>query len=319
VDHGKSTTSRMLVAYAARLDRTPIYVDLDVGQGNLSVTGAMTAVQVDKGSLSVEDSFANTMPLVYFYGQSSPKENIPLYKLLTDILAEKVRSRMENDLDAKSSGVIINTCGWVEGAEAYDIIFHIVKAFHVDVILVMNNDKLYAGLIGLSSQGVTVVKLPTSGGIVRRDQQHRRRLRKNRIKEYFYGRSYLTPLSPARLDIKLSSVRFLRAGGYMLSEGMRSIGDEVEGPSTTELVAIPPTVDLLNSCVAVLNYLDENQAGNDDASAMLPADLIQSNVAGFIVILQINLEQNMMTILSPCPGMLPSKYILVGSIKWVEK
>lgn len=312
---GKSTTSRMLVAYAARLDRTPIFVDLDVGQGNLSITGALTAVQVDKGSLSVEDGFANTMPLIYFFGYSSPKENIALYKLLTDILAEKVKMRMDNDLDAKSSGVIINTCGWVEGSEAYDIIFHIAKAFRVDVILVMNNDKLYAGLVGLSSQGVTVVKLPTSGGIVRRDQQHRRRLRKNRIKEYFYGRTYITTLSPARLDIKLSSVRFLRAGGYLLSEGMRSMGDDIEGPSTTELISITPNVDLLNSCVAVLNYLDESLT-SDNA---LPADLIQSNVAGFIVILQINVEQNTMTILSPCPGMLPSKYLLVGSIKWIEK
>lgn len=75
---------------------------------------------------------------------------------------------MDNDLDAKSSGLIINTCGWVDGPEAYDILMHIVKAFNVDVILVMNHDKLYSSLISLMSDGMTVVKLPTSGGIVRR-------------------------------------------------------------------------------------------------------------------------------------------------------
>lgn len=45
---------------------------------------------------------------------------------------------------------------------------YIIKAFSVDVILVMNHDKLYSSLLPLVSEGITVVKLPISGGIFRR-------------------------------------------------------------------------------------------------------------------------------------------------------
>ena len=53
-DHGKSTTCKILTSYAARLDRTPIVVDLDVGQGSLSIPGCLSAVPVEKSSLSIE-------------------------------------------------------------------------------------------------------------------------------------------------------------------------------------------------------------------------------------------------------------------------
>ena len=53
-DHGKSTTCKILASYAARLDRTPIFVDLDVGQGSLSIPGCVCAVPLEKSSLSIE-------------------------------------------------------------------------------------------------------------------------------------------------------------------------------------------------------------------------------------------------------------------------
>ena len=53
-DHGKSTTCKILASYAARLDRTPIFVDLDVGQGSLSIPGCICAVPLEKSSLSIE-------------------------------------------------------------------------------------------------------------------------------------------------------------------------------------------------------------------------------------------------------------------------
>jgi polyribonucleotide 5'-hydroxyl-kinase len=55
-DHGKSSMARILSSYAARLDRTPILVDLDVGQGSLCIPGCICAVPLDKSILSVEVS-----------------------------------------------------------------------------------------------------------------------------------------------------------------------------------------------------------------------------------------------------------------------
>ena len=53
-DHGKSTTCKILLSYAARLDRSPLFVDLDVGQGSLSIPGCVTATPIVKSSLNIE-------------------------------------------------------------------------------------------------------------------------------------------------------------------------------------------------------------------------------------------------------------------------
>lgn len=56
VDAGKSTLAHVLLAYALRLGEKPTFVDLDVGQGALSVPGTLTATPLDMNSLSVEVS-----------------------------------------------------------------------------------------------------------------------------------------------------------------------------------------------------------------------------------------------------------------------
>lgn len=40
-DVGKSTVCRILLNYAVRMGRTPVFVDLDVGQGQVSVPGSV--------------------------------------------------------------------------------------------------------------------------------------------------------------------------------------------------------------------------------------------------------------------------------------
>ena len=111
--------------------------------------------------------------MVYFYGQSSPRENVDLYKLMITNLAAKVNSRFDRDCDAKASGLIANTCGWVDGA-GFDVLLHCIQAFSIDVVLVMSHDKLFSTLVSAldanaaTKNSVTVVKLPRSGGVVNR-------------------------------------------------------------------------------------------------------------------------------------------------------
>ena len=82
-------------------------------------------------------------------------------------LASRIDDRLERDLDSKSSGVVINTCGWTENM-GYDILFHCIKVFHVDVVLVMGHDKIFSKLCKDISDDIVVVKLPKSGGVVER-------------------------------------------------------------------------------------------------------------------------------------------------------
>lgn len=62
------------------------------------------------------------------------------------------------------SGVIINTCGWIK-AEGYKHILHAATAFEVDVILVLDQERLYNELVRDMPTFVKVVFLPKSGGV----------------------------------------------------------------------------------------------------------------------------------------------------------
>lgn len=53
-DSGKSTLANILAAYAVRLGRCPTFVDLDVGQGMITVPGGIAAAALDSNSISVE-------------------------------------------------------------------------------------------------------------------------------------------------------------------------------------------------------------------------------------------------------------------------
>lgn len=127
-------------------------------------------------------------------------------------------------------------------------------------------------------------------------------------------------LSPSRLTMKLSTMRLYRAGGVQLSEGMRLIGETASSQDNTQLVRIPFTPDLVNSIVAVLHSPED---GTDDGAKTqstggVASGLSTSNAAGFVSIVSVDTDSDSLTVLSPCPGMLPSKHLLVGSLKWVE-
>lgn len=66
------------------------------------------------------------MPLVYYHGYLSPNENVDLYQTLVSQLAARVDERMANDKDAMTSGMIINTCGWVEPA-GVKVLIHCIQ------------------------------------------------------------------------------------------------------------------------------------------------------------------------------------------------
>ena len=73
--------SQILLNYAVRLGRKPIFVDLDVGQGCVSVPGTIGAMLVERPA-SVEEGFSQNSPLVYHYGHTTPGHNNVLYKEL---------------------------------------------------------------------------------------------------------------------------------------------------------------------------------------------------------------------------------------------
>lgn len=55
VDSGKSSLASLLASYAVRLGRAPLFVDLDVGQGNIGVPGKEREKRTEMGWISITD------------------------------------------------------------------------------------------------------------------------------------------------------------------------------------------------------------------------------------------------------------------------
>lgn len=65
---------------------------------------------------------------------------------------------------ANASGVIVNTCGWVDKL-GYQLLLHSIQALSIDVLLVTGHDRLYAELKEDMAGNIVVIKLPRSGGV----------------------------------------------------------------------------------------------------------------------------------------------------------
>ncbi|XP_060860426.1 uncharacterized protein LOC132937858 [Metopolophium dirhodum] len=78
------------------LGRGPIDVDLDPGQGQISVPGTIGAVVVEKPA-EVDESFSQAAPLVYHYGHTTMSINSTLYNTLISRMAEVIHQRMDEN------------------------------------------------------------------------------------------------------------------------------------------------------------------------------------------------------------------------------
>ena len=115
---------------------------------------------------------------------------------------------------------------------------------------------------------------------------------------------------------------------------MKVFGDTSSSSDLFKLTKVLPSQDFVYNIVGVLHNIDltdpSNKMTNNNISSsssnsttigttdLSLQQLITSNIAGFISIVQIDIDRGYMTILCPCPGALPSSYLLVGSIKWLE-
>ncbi|CAG8470741.1 5289_t:CDS:10 [Acaulospora colombiana] len=164
-DVGKTSLSKILLSYAFRQGRQPIFVDLDTNEGSITMPGTLTTTVINQ-IIDVEEGFGSStttspslgssmIPVAYYYGYSDPGENVKLYKVLTAKLAQTVKHRAANDEDAKVSGMVIDTSG--------DLTSNI---FIVNIIIVLGHERLYSDMAKLYKEHpeISVLKLAKSGG-----------------------------------------------------------------------------------------------------------------------------------------------------------
>lgn len=301
MDVGKTTLCRIFLNYAVRLGRRPIFVDLDVGQGGIAIPGTIGALLVERPA-PVAEGFSQQAPLVYHYGHNSPSSNSTFYDVLISKLAETTLERLQANKKAKSSGMIINTCGWVKGS-GYSHILHTASAFEVTAIFVLDQERLYNELLRDVKRSVQVVFLPKSGGVVERTRSQRTEARDQRIREYFYGSKM--PLFPHSFDVKFGDIKIFKVGSPPLPDSCLPLGMKAED-NYTKLVAVQPGPQLLHHILAVsfAESPDEN--------------VIQTNVAGFICVTNVNMDKQVLTVLSPQPRPLPQTILLVSDLQFMD-
>ncbi|XP_050104116.1 protein CLP1 homolog isoform X19 [Malus sylvestris] len=270
-DSGKSTLSKMLLSWAAKKGWKPTFVDLDIGQGAITIPGCIAATPIEMPIDPVE-GIPLDIPLVYFYGHTTPSNNVDLYKVLVKELAQVVERQLSGNAESRASGMVINTMGWIEG-QGYELLLHAIDTFNANVVLVLGQEKLWSMIRNVLKKkpGVDVVKLQKSGGVVSRNAKIRKKSRSHRI----------------------------RAPRSALPIGAEPAADP------TRLAPVNINRDLLHTVLAV-------------SFAKEPDQIISSNVAGFVFVTDVDIQRKTITYLAPSAGELPSKYLIAGTVTWLE-
>lgn len=100
-DVGKSTLCRILLNYATRLGRKPLYVDTDVGEGAFAIPGTLMGMLVERPA-TIEDGIPSSAPLVYHFGHPVSTANTILFKAVVSKMADVILDSLNSN--AKSNG-----------------------------------------------------------------------------------------------------------------------------------------------------------------------------------------------------------------------
>lgn len=306
MDVGKSTLSRLLANYAVRCGWAPVVVDLDLGQGGLTPPGTLAALPLD-APLPPHGGVPLDLALVYFYGAPSPGDNPELFTHCVGRLAAALDARATAAPQTRAAGCVINTCGWVDGL-GKSLLVEAAAALRADVVLVLGAERLHAELCAtFASAGrrVDCVALRKSGGVVVRPVEARRAARSQRTREYFYGPSSGPHLSPHAGSARFDDLRVYRVGGGPRAPPSALPVGAAPAAHPLRVAPVQPGVELLHALLGV-------------SHAAEPGELLTANCAGFIAVTDVDTQQRRISFLAPAPGPLPGKFLLLGSIKWLD-
>ncbi|KAJ3291651.1 hypothetical protein HDU79_002162 [Rhizoclosmatium sp. JEL0117] len=327
-DVGKSSIAKILANYAIKHHHPITFASLDCADPPLALPGSLTATIISR-PIDIEEGLSGTpsstgiQPLVYYYGYIDPNEKLKLYQKQVSLLAATVQSKLASDPALRTAGVLIDTPS--QFTENPALLSHAIEVWKPSVILVVGHERVYSDLARQfqGSRDVSVLKLAKSGGVVSRDKAYRRALQSAKIREYFYGTTKF-PLSPFSNIVSFNELAVRRVGdATTILASALPIGQDRK-TQETKIVKVEVGDILLNSVLAVshADRLDAIAPASVSAPA-LTADqetalILDKNVAGFIYVSEVDDKKHKLTILTPNPGRLPKKYMVMGSLKWVE-
>jgi len=328
-DFGKTSIVKTLVAYAVKVGRVPMCVDLDPSDNWLTIPGTLSACPIRK----VEPEEFATMgipidatPLTLWHGDAQP---IPdLFQAQVTAIAENIDKRLANDAWEQSSGIIVNTNGWIED-DGFKMLWHSILALRISVVLVVGHDSLYHMIqseLDKTDFVVKNIKIPRCDGTMMRSDDYKRLCQSRSMRRYLYGGSKEVPTNGAtkmpRVDqltpflsyVKLSEIKLYKFSTMSLSKSLLPVA----GTQATETIqADELSVEDASLNRKVLAVCHPKAVERYEASG-LARDLCQSSVAGFCMVERVVIETGMMQVLCPCAGALPSLTFIVGNLTWIE-
>ncbi|KAI6091221.1 Clp1-domain-containing protein [Hypoxylon rubiginosum] len=314
---GKTSLVKMLTGWSTRMGHQPLVVNTDCREGMLAMPGSLSAA-VFPSIINITTEWGSTpssgpsavpvkLPLAYCYGLETPEKNTKLFKMLLSRLAVTVTSRLAEDPDVKTSGLIIDTGGVSVSKGSYDLIAHVVSEFSVNIVLVIGSERMgnemqkkFAGQKTSLDEAITVIALDKSGGVVERDSGFLQHVREAAIKEYFFGTTNTT-LSPFTQQVDFSALSLWR-----INEASPSAGLEDDIYSDAMLEKTEPSL-MLQNCVLAVVY----------ASIYDSADTIRdSNIMGYVYVADVDEKRKKLKILAPVSARLGDRPLIWGS--WPE-
>ena len=137
-----------------------------------------------------------------------------------------------------------------------------------------------------------------------RTREFRRRSRDEVVREYFYGKKPHT-FFPFSFEVQFSEVQIYKIGAPAVPDSALPIGMEKEDGST-QLVPVEPSRELMHNILSL------------SMATTLEEGLVTSSSAGFLCVNGVDMEKEVLTVLSPAPRPLPRKFLLLTDIKLMD-
>lgn len=326
---GKTSLCKILTAYAVKLGRTPVLMDLDTSDNCLGPPGSLSICAMDSESMTVENQattgvpVSSQPPLIMWHGATEIQPQ--LFGVQVAALARKVAKRFEHDEATRTAGLIINTSGQMD--KDLDLLMSTIRDLQVTVVLVLGQDRLYSllkpKLANMNeSEPCKIIKLPRSGGVVSRDEAFLRAIRSRSISRYFYGglqpNSKVPQLTPFAVYLPIERLVLYKLTAMQLSASLLPVAS-AQTTDPIQLVKVEGSEETATALAekSVLAVCHPSAVASFEASGVAK-DLYASGVAGFVLV-EKKVDDSNVRLLSPCAGELPSQTLLLSdNITWMD-
>ena len=286
---GRSTIAMTLLNYGARL-RPQVYVDLDVRHNDISVSGMVSAVVVERPVI-VTRGYGSAPVLSFAYGDLDLSRNVKLYQLQVVQLLKNLEARDDqHPKEAKNAGWIIKAPTF-DSQQNYKDVLETLKLLDPHVVIVLGYDRLVSDLNDLfeeriSSKKTQIVNLARSGGLIHHGPIEADFSRQQRIRDYFYGPS--RELGPARISLPYGEKFIVVQLKLQDQLSITAMPIDHEAPQEAELEVIQVTPDRsLNHSLLAVSYAQSIE------------QVMFSNVAGFLHVINVETEKGKLVCTSP--------------------